>query len=233
MPLLTLGESNPKIGKSDASGLGYSTAIMHLAPGNEAGLPINLCPLASAGCLKECLHWQGRGRTECVQTARIKRTQMWYNEPDKFYPQLSNEIRLHCKRATASELLAAIRLNGTSDVPWELKRPELFAEFPDAQFYDYTKIFNRVKPTWKHLPANYQLVFSRSETNHDDCIRALGWGVRVAVVFRDEIPSTWNGFPVVNGDKHDLVFLHPPGVVIGLYAKGTAKKDISGFVVDA
>jgi hypothetical protein len=35
---------------------------------------------------------------------------------------------------------------------------------------------------------------------------------------------------VFNGDESDLRFLDPQGVIVGLYAKGKAKKDTSGFV---
>jgi hypothetical protein len=36
----------------------------------------------------------------------------------------------------------------------------------------------------------------------------------------------------VDGDKSDLRFLDPRAVVVALYAKGKAKKDTSGFVID-
>ena len=57
-------------------------------------------------------------------------------------------------------------------------------------------------------------------------------GQNVAVVF-DEIPDTWLGLPVINGDEHYLRFLDPTtGVIVGLKAKGPkAKKDTTGFVV--
>ena len=48
----------------------------------------------------------------------------------------------------------------------------------------------------------------------------------------DDGSCKWNGFPVVNGDESDLRFLDGSGVVVGLYAKGTARHDDSGFVVD-
>ncbi len=38
--------------------------------------------------------------------------------------------------------------------------------------------------------------------------------------------------PCVDGDDTDLRFLDPQGVVVALYAKGGAKTDQSGFVVD-
>jgi hypothetical protein len=41
------------------------------------------------------------------------------------------------------------------------------------------------------------------------------------------------GMSVVDGDADDLRFLDGRGVVVGLKAKGPAKKDTSGFVRDA
>jgi hypothetical protein len=37
----------------------------------------------------------------------------------------------------------------------------------------------------------------------------------------------------VDGDKDDLRFLDPQGVIVGLKAKGDAKHDDTGFVIDA
>jgi hypothetical protein len=48
----------------------------------------------------------------------------------------------------------------------------------------------------------------------------------------NELPSEWNGFKVVDGDLSDDQMLdHINAVVLGLKAKGKARKDISGFVV--
>ena len=38
--------------------------------------------------------------------------------------------------------------------------------------------------------------------------------------------------PVINGDKTDMRFKDPVGVIVGLKAKGKARKDTSGFVID-
>ena len=40
-------------------------------------------------------------------------------------------------------------------------------------------------------------------------------------------PDRW---VVLEFDESDLRFLDPKGVIVGLYAKGRAKKDESGFV---
>ena len=69
-----------------------------------------------------------------------------------------------------------------------------------------------------------------------ECGEALALGYNVAVVFdvkkKQLFPPTWNKHEVVDGDDTDLRFLDPQGgFVIGLRAKGSAKKDSTGFVV--
>ena len=46
------------------------------------------------------------------------------------------------------------------------------------------------------------------------------------------VPSTFYERPVFNGDTTDLRFLDPKGSVVALLAKGNAKYDTSGFIVD-
>ena len=68
-----------------------------------------------------------------------------------------------------------------------------------------------------------------------NAVTALSSGLNVAMVFNvkdeTELPSEYMGFPVINGDEHDLTFLHGNGVIVGLKAKGAAKKDTTGFVI--
>ena len=103
--------------------------------------------------------------------------------------------------------------------------------FPNVQWYDYTKIPNRKVD---HLD-NYHLTWSYSAANpkyeqyFDEAIQNMP----VAVVFRTPYPhETWKGYKVVDGDKDDLRFLDPKQSIVALYAKGRARKDQSGFVVD-
>ena len=55
--------------------------------------------------------------------------------------------------------------------------------------------------------------------------------LNIAVVF-NVLPQTYLGRTVVNGVDTDLTFTYPDNVVVGLLAKGKAKKDVSGFVVE-
>ena len=109
----------------------------------------------------------------------------------------------------------------------------LMQQFPSVQFTDYTKSVKRALAYAQgKFPSNYSLCFSRSETNEAQCIEVLNAGGTVAVVFGCDKPSHYLGFPVVDGDLHDLRFLDPRGHVVALTPKGNkAKKDKSGFVV--
>ena len=83
--------------------------------------------------------------------------------------------------------------------------------------------------------ANYHLTFSLAESNDLEARAALGNGMNVAVAFAikkdDAKPAQFSGFPVIDGDTTDVRFLDPKGGhIVGLFAKGDAKKDSSGFV---
>jgi len=210
---------------------GVLTGIMYLAPYTLSGT--NVCAMADmAGCHEGCLNTAGRGRMSNVQQARVRKTLFWQEDPEGFLALLRKEIARVVRKAERENKTPMIRLNGTSDILWERKAPELFEEFSDVQFYDYTKI-----PTRHNLPNNYHLTFSYSAANerYRDFYRpAFENGMNVAVVFRNpELPETFLGYPVVNGDESDIRPFDPQGIIVGLKAKGSAKYDTSGFVVDA
>jgi len=229
MKLLSTG--NPKLMKGEKKG--YLSFVLHLAPSDLSGY--NTCPMASNGCRAACLNTAGRGgvikkgeTTNKIQTARIRKTRMFFEHRAEFLSQLVADIKLGIKQAEKTGMIPAFRLNGTSDIRWETVpvngATNLMSLFPNVQFYDYTKRENR-----RNLPANYHLTVSRSETNEAN-VFALPYNV--AVVFNSKtLPAEYNGRPVVNGDDTDLRFLDPTGVVVGLTAKGKAKKDPTGFTV--
>lgn len=230
-----LTTNNQKTNKSIA--MGYKTYILHLSPGSMAGVG-NMCPKASVGCLAGCLNTAGHGGmfkadgTSRVQAARIRRTKLFMTERNDFMLELYVDIKKACREAANKGLVPVFRLNGTSDAIWEripvLGYANIFAAFPDVQFYDYTKIVRRGY-TCRDI-SNYHLIFSRSESNQRDVERAIVAGMSVAVVF-DKVPSEYMGLPVIDGDEHDLRFLDVSNSVVGLKAKGRARKDESGFVV--
>ena len=236
--LLSIG-SNPKINKSDKSGKGFKTAILHLSPHKLSGK--NFCPNASPGCIDGCLNVAGHGRFDSVQNARLNKSHFFIRDKFGFMKQLIKEIESFERHCEKRKLKPAIRLNGTSDIPWEnikLQNPKktwsplinIFEYFPGVQFYDYTK--SKKRALSETLPKNYDLTFSRSEiTPDEDIFSILKEDKNIAVVFKDSIPERFMNHPVINGDNTDLRFLDPKGFIIGLSAKGKAKKDQSGFVV--
>lgn len=228
----------------------FETAIMYLAPYNLAGR--NVCPMAEkAGCIAGCLNTAGRGAFSNVQLARINKTKRYLADRAKFMNDLAIDIGKFVRKCGREGRLPAVRLNGTSDIQFEVAHPcefegkryeSIFAAFPQVQFYDYTKIYKRV---YKTLPENYTLVLSYSEANPAYAAAitkaAIDTGSNVAIVYRDKalrdhyITSGY-GFgydviTVIDGDETDMRFLDPQGVIVGLYAKGKAKKDKSGFVI--
>ena len=222
--------------------LGFLTGILYLAPLMIAGCK-NVCPFASPGCTKACLYSAGRGRFTNVQSARIAKTKRFFDNRGTFLAGLVWSIEALVRKAKRESLTPCVRLNGTSDLPWEsflvsrdgFGLANLMSAFPKVQFYDYTKSSRRAMQhaTGTAWPTNYHLTFSRSETNNDDCRAVLLAGGNVAVVFRDSsLPDSAFGFPVFSADESDLRFLDAGPGVAGLVAKGQAKRDASGFVVD-
>lgn len=223
MKLLTLGNTKTVKGEK----LGYQTYIMHLAPSTLSGY--NTCPMASAGCAASCLNTAGRGQFTATQTARIRKTIWFFENRESFMAQLVKDVEAAIRKATREGFIPTFRLNGTSDIRWENIPVGGYANimemFPTVQFYDYTKLPNR-----RNIPANYHLTFSRSESNDQYVQVAMQNGMNVAVVF-DKMPDTFAGRTVIDGTETDLRFLDGSNVIVGLEAKGKAKRDTSGFVI--
>lgn len=226
LSLLSVG-SDAKTVKGEA--FNWSTAILYLAPATVAGLG-NVCIYASEGCKLACLYSAGRGGFTSVQEARIRKTRLFFQDFPTFKTLICEDVERFAKGCAKKGKNACVRLNGTSDVSWE--RLGIMQEFPSLRFYDYTKSPIRALQFAKGaLPSNYHLTFSRSETNEPQALEILKAGGNVACVFSGRLPETYLGFPVVNGDESDLRFLDSRNVVVGLKAKGKAKKDVSGFVI--
>lgn len=221
-----LSTANPKIQKG--AKLGYLSFILHLAPADLSGREV--CPRRTAGCTRACLNTAGRGgmfrrgeTTNVIQKARIRKTQYFFDNREGFIEDLKADIRRAIRFAERKGLTPVFRLNGTSDLSWE--KYGVIDQFPEVQFYDYTKVPGRKV---SHL-KNYHLTFSAADGNDQDVAWAVSEGMNVTVVF-DRLPQSYQGRPVFDADDTDLRFLDPPGVVLGLKAKGRAKRDTSGFV---
>ena len=230
--ILTNPTANAKINKSTKKG--FWTYGIHLAPAKLSGF--NVCAWASKGCADACLNTAGRGRMTAIQESRIKKTRWFYNERENFMLQLVKEIGNAIKLALKKNQTPCFRLNLTSDLAWESQKfngVKLMEIFPDVQFYDYTKSVRRMERYLAgKFPENYHLTFSRSESNADETKKVLRLGGNVAAVFRNELPKTWQGHEVINGDETDLRFLDKQNIIVGLVEKGLAKKDETGFVLE-
>lgn len=227
--LLTL-DGNAKTVKGKKRG--YVTGILYLAPSTLSGR--NVCPHSSEGCRAACLYSAGRGAYQNVKNARLRKTNLFFSDRESFMAQLVVDIETFHRRAKKNGFEFVVRLNGTSDIPWENVKvgdKNLMELFPAVQFYDYTKNLTRML-TFLHgkLPSNYHLTFSRSESNGMQVDTVLKNGGNVAVVFANAVSSFQNK-TVINGDQDDLRFLDPKGVIVGLKAKGKARKDNTCFVV--
>lgn len=176
--------------------------------------------------------------------ARDRRTALYAADQEHFLDLLRCDLRLLREDARREGLTPAVRLNGTSDIRWETLHRDLLAAFEnEIEFYDYTRLPSRVRQFLlgrrglSDFPFNYHLTFSLSETNAAEARSLLAEGAGVAVVFWPSLPETYWGYPVIDGDKHDARFLDDEeaptrgGYVVGLRAKGIAREDLSGFVV--
>lgn len=256
--------NNAKTVKGDGE---YETAIMYLAPFTLAGS--NVCPMAEqAGCIAGCLNTAGRGRMNNVQIARINKTKRYLNDRATFMHHLVEDLQRFVRYCHRKGVKPAVRLNGTSDIQWEVahpvelpwvsrnlnaagqvveewgsdRYPSIFEAFPEVQFYDYTKVYKRA---YRELPSNYSLTLSYSAANerYAELVTkaAHETGMNVAVVYRTKALRDYFVDKLVqygdvcrdvfDGDATDLRFTDPQGVIVGLYAKGLAKGDTSGFVV--
>lgn len=256
--LLASPESNPKVAKNGK--LDVLTAPLHLAPFNLSGYQV--CAQASAGCAAACLHTAGNPAYMAQKDASRKaKTRAYFEERAAFMAVLFFEVAALQRKAKAKGMQAGIRLNATSDLPWERRHlgiqyrddgpvhtvnlMQYFAP-DDVQFYDYTKITKRALIHARgDMPANYHLTFSKTESNDADVARVLEAGGNVAAVFsRDAYKAAvhagvwhgigglpWVGVPVTDGDAHDYRPADPAGCIVALKAKGDARHDTSGFVI--
>ncbi len=213
---------------------GFKTAILYMAPANMSG--VNLCPAAFiADCVGACLFTAGRGAMTSVAMSRLRKALFFQQYRAEAIAMIMGELTRFEAKAARDDWTLLVRLNGTTDIRWE--NYGIMQAFPNVQFYDYTKLANR-----RNVPANYDLTFSYSGVAaYQPFVRmAFNAGQRVAVVFRDRETvaamiangAQFMGLDLVDGDDTDIRHIEPQGVVVALYAKGEAKHDTTGFVVD-
>lgn len=216
------------------------TYSLYLAPAKMSGYEV--CPMRTKECTSLCLNESGMNRmnmrNEMINEGRIKKTKLFFEERDYFMNWLISEITTAKNKAEKLGYTFSVRLNNTSDISPEIfklkiegKEKNIMELFPDVTFYDYTKVPSRYLLLDKY--KNYDLTFSYSGENLDDCHTLLNKGVRIAVVFRKKLPETFWGREVIDGDLYDMRYHDKNDVIIGLKYKVTRTKvsENSKFVV--
>ena len=221
--LLDTRGGNTKLGKTIRGAPDWRVAGLSLMPDDV------LCPYRNkAGCAAACLQSAGRGVMPSVIEGRQRKADLFHSDQAAFMAQLRDEIGRFERTCERQGVAPAVRLNVISDVRWELHG--IPQSFPRVFFYDYTKQAHRLGK----MPDNYGLVFSYSgaPAYQASVRKALTTDAPIAVVFRDGLPLRFLDRPVIDGDQSDLVNVTAGRVIVGLRAKGKAKDDGSGFVVD-
>jgi len=211
--------SSSKLAKGDK--LGIKTYGIYLAPAQIS--TYNVCSHATSGCKSACLYTSGRAKmTDRIPRARIAKTKMLFEQPERFIHIVKKEITNAAKLAKKKNYDFAIRLNLTSDLPInDINGVNLLEELPDYQFYDYTKVPSRIELLKKY--PNYHLTFSYDgfDKTWKTCEKFLEAGGNVSVVFYPNIPKTFKGYEVIDGDESDVRFMDEKGTIVGLKYKRT------------
>ena len=257
--LLTLG--NPKTEKGVSLGYltavlhlaPYKASGFNVCPmAEQAGCHVGCLNTAGRGGIskgsKRFKTTAGMLPDNVIQHARIARTRLFVDDRPEFFRRLYQEIHAVIRKAEREGLTPVIRMNGTSDILWE-KTPmpvsdntrgihmvytSVMAAFPEIQFYDYTKIWKRFE---RELPSNYHLSLSYSLASQkyaQACTQAhekLGASL-VVVVRSQDVKQFHVDLGGIDGDAHDLRLLDPAGSMVYLKAKGKAKLDQTGFVIN-
>ena len=215
----------------------FVQAGLTLSPADECGT--NFCPGSSPGCRSQCLITTYRLQTETARTARVRRSHLLIDDPGAFCMFFSRDLARARARARAAGLVLVIRPNATSDVDAPRLFGSLMADHPEDRWIDYTAVANRyARFLAGRFPANYHMTYSRKETNHRTARVFVRAGGTATVVVRSRatmarlLASGFDGLPCVAGDDHDRRWEDPRGHWVLLLAKGAAKGDTTGFVVD-
>jgi hypothetical protein len=226
MKLLSTAAANTKTAKSQDNRPDYTIVTLSLSPDKTApGLPTN-CANSSPSCVDACVGNVNVGMAavfKAIMEARIRKTVFLREDRKAFIRQLVGELEHERDKAYQNGTKLAVRLNCFSDLPWEMASfGGIPQAFPDVDFWDYTKIYNRMSS----LPDNYSLTASYTERTKDreHCAEILHSGAgNVAIVFGEQdgktsrwaysqrIPRTWEvagrHFLTYDGDTNDMRML--------------------------
>lgn len=253
MEFITLVETKRQTGLSYLGGVNKSAKLkkngkvdqqhtygLYLAPAKISGY--NVCSHSTPECRMGCLHASGRTGMEMVcggnriQNARTKKARLLFEHQDFFMKWLVTEIDSKRKTAKKNGFGFSVRLNCTSDIDWanvKLYGQNIFEIFPNVQFYDYTKNASK----FINKPANYHLTYSYTGRNWDKCTVLLGQGHNVAMVFNvkreSDLPTSYEGFKILNGDLSDYRVKDGKGIIVGLKWKRISDREAERKVLNS
>jgi hypothetical protein len=212
--------------------VGVMTYSINLSPAETSGYDV--CSHSTAECRSGCLATSGHAKMDIqsgktiISDARIKKTRLFFENQEFFMEWLIAELLKYRKQAIKKGMVFSARLNTISDIDWANVRTlggsNIFELFSTVQFYDYTKNPNK----FVGKPENYHLTFSFTGRNWIACNTLLKRGENIAMVFNvnkvEDLPKTYKGFKVINGDETDYRPNDEKGVIVGLKWKRIADK---------
>jgi hypothetical protein len=216
LELLTL--ANSKTQKSEF--FGWLVATLQLLPNYSSG-KWNVCPFASVECILACNAFSGvaarmPSQARKIYLAKLVRTELVMEHRSIAEWKIEQDIKVLLSKCEKTGQKLAVRLNCFSDLNWLEFIAHMNKLYPSVTFYDYTKGMVYLEQKGN---INYHLTFSWSGKNKEKCLKALSLGYNVAVPFQGKLPATFLGYPVIDGDQHDLRFLDPVGCIVGLKVK--------------
>jgi len=253
MKFTTISKAKELTGLSYLGGIATSAKISHsqeyshqytyglyLAPASLSGY--NVCSHSTPECRMGCLNTSGRAGieefagTSIIKDARIKKTKLFYEQPQFFMAWLMAEIEAGQRKAKKDGYYFSVRLNCTSDIDWQnvkINDKSIFETYPEIQFYDYTKNANK----FFGKPANYHLTLSYTGRNWGLCEVILKRGHNVAMVFDvktdAEIPTEFEGYKTVQGDLTDYRVSDAKSIIVALKWKRIANREAERKVLNS
>jgi len=222
-----LGGTTKSVKHRKAGLYGELTYSLYLAPAKTSGYEV--CPGRTFECTGVCLNESGMNtmvrndKGDVINDSRITKTKLFFEHREFFMKWMIAEIKAAQRLAIRMTYAFSIRINNTSDISpeeFQLNGINLLQMFPEVQFYDYTKVKDRIDLMTKY--PNYDITYSYTGYNLTECQKMLLNKIKVAVVFK-LVPENFMGYKVIDGDKYDMRY-RDEAVVIGLKYKRVRNK---------
>lgn len=229
-------------------GAGYLQGILYMLPskaiqGFLASVQakhrpaLDLCQGESTpACIAACLNRAGRGGMTYTQVRRGHRTAHWLTDPEGFLEQVKKDLTRMRNRAWKHNLIPLFRPNGTTGCP--ILRKHGFAvakQIEGLRAFDYS---GSLREAMKYLGTTTPVTLSyKGPQDIHKCKAFLNEGGNISLPYVGYIRDDWHGYPVVDGDAHDvrLPEVDGHGVVVALELKSTPGSDFAirrGFAIN-